>query len=379
MPTYNATIHTQDGIIRQRCAAWQAEIHAGGKRRRKTFDTLPRAKVWLQKTRLQIRRDGLRTMELTDRDRLDLVQAKQMLGDIPLLTAVEYYTSHHPTAGITVPELYQEFLAVKTKAGLRPRSLQSIRYKIGTLAREMPSTAVAAVTPGILDAWLDKTTTTPQTRRDLITHATVLFNYAIRAGYIAENPAVRLERPRVDQSTTEIFPVTDVERLLITAFTQFRALVPWLAVGFFAGLRTAELDGLRWKDVDTDARLIRVTPETAKKRRQRHVTIPDVLAAWLAPYHKKNRLAPPYGTRRKVLDALLKKSGVAWIHNGMRHSFATYHLTHHGDPGRTALELGHAGSQAILFDHYRGLTTREDAARFWAIMPPTSPVQNPPR
>jgi integrase len=56
--------------------------------------------------------------------------------------------------------------------------------------------------------------------------------------------------------------------------------------------------------------------------------------------------------------------------NGLRHSFASYHLAHFRDAARLAIELGHA-DQELLFRHYRELVKPEVAAKYWAIRPAT--------
>ena len=45
----------------------------------------------------------------------------------------------------------------------------------------------------------------------------------------------------------------------------------------------------------------------------------------------------------------------------------SYHLAEFQSAGKTALEAGH--TEQILFNHYRELVTKEDAAAFWSIVP----------
>jgi hypothetical protein len=66
-------------------------------------------------------------------------------------------------------------------------------------------------------------------------------------------------------------------------------------------------------------------------------------------------------------------SGVERKDNGLRHSFASYHLALHEDAPKTALQIGHQ-SPAVLFEHYRELTAPEEALRYWNIRPRTAPA-----
>ena len=146
-------------------------------------------------------------------------------------------------------------------------------------------------------------------------------------------------------------------------------MLPYFAVGLFAGLRPAnELARLDWTNIDFRQKQIRVDPATAKRRRTRFVRISDNLAAWLAEYRQ------PSGSifySRRLFRKIVTAAGLAdWPPDVMRHTFATYHLAAHGDANRTALELGHAGAPGILFDHYRSLAQPKDARAFWRLKPP---------
>jgi hypothetical protein len=74
-------------------------------------------------------------------------------------------------------------------------------------------------------------------------------------------------------------------------------------------------------------------------------------------------------TLRRRLEALAEAAGVPWLPNGLRHSFATYHIALYEDAGKTALALGHT-DPALTFRHYRALRTKEEAEAYFAIRPP---------
>jgi hypothetical protein len=60
---------------------------------------------------------------------------------------------------------------------------------------------------------------------------------------------------------------------------------------------------------------------------------------------------------------------VKWTHNAMRHSYASHHLAKYGDAVKTAFALGHQHDTGMLFEHYRALTTTEEAEKYWGIRP----------
>ena len=96
----------------------------------------------------------------------------------------------------------------------------------------------------------------------------------------------------------------------------------------------------------------------------------DNLKAWLAPFVKsKGAVVKSPAVWRNGVEAARKDAKVTvWPHNAGRHSFASYHLAKHEDPGKLAMALGHP-DPSLLFRHYRKLVTAKAAEAFWGIMP----------
>jgi integrase len=135
-------------------------------------------------------------------------------------------------------------------------------------------------------------------------------------------------------------------------------------------LRRAEVCRLDWSNVNLVERTITIGGKTAKKRSRRVVTINDACATWLA------LCAQPKGAvvtiAKQTLDQriqnLATKAGLtAWKHNGLRHSFVTFHAAAHKDLPRTAYEAGN--SVEVIKRHYDGLASEATAKRFWELRP----------
>ena len=60
-----------------------------------------------------------------------------------------------------------------------------------------------------------------------------------------------------------------------------------------------------------------------------------------------------------------------WVRNGLRHSFASYHIAKWKDAAALALEMGHTTTK-LIFSHYRALVHEDDAERYWKIFPASS-------
>jgi integrase len=114
--------------------------------------------------------------------------------------------------------------------------------------------------------------------------------------------------------------------------------------------------------------LIEISANKSKTAAKRFIPIQPALEAWLAPYKNRRGSICPVNLR-KLLEADRQRGGImAWPSNGLRHSFASYHLAHFQDAARLALELGHTNAH-LVFRHYRELVKPQDAKRWWNIMP----------
>lgn len=154
------------------------------------------------------------------------------------------------------------------------------------------------------------------------------------------------------------------------------------ALLLFAGIRPSETNDeakepLLWRHVDLEARTIRVPPGVAKTRRSRILEgLPG--RVWQVLEQEAGAAGDPvcpHGYLQAIAAAQRRlgyrdRKGAAlkpWGRDCTRHSFATYHLALTSDPGKTALLLGHEGNPAMLYRHYRGLATKAEARRWFAL------------
>lgn len=404
--TYIRQWRSHGCIVRQRGTAFQVESNHNGKRVRETFPTAKDAVAHAKVLEQDLKAEGSRALAIrgTDRtaaaallkalpthaDREDAVAAVALLQErdaaalmkprlTPLAEAVRFWKLHHPheVAMPTLAEALECYL--DKKRGRRPTTLAEIRQKIGRFVGETPSgTTVSDVTTECVDRWLTTKLETVGTRQKYKRMLQSFFAFCCRQYHLPTNPvqAVYLDAGDVDQREVEVYSPDETRRIMAAAaaLPEAASAVPALAVGFFAGLRPSELTGLDWRDVSMDNGLIRVTPATAKKRRQRFIDIRPNLAAWLSPYvQESGPVAPPVNVFRRVRREILKHARVpSWLHDGLRHSFGTYHLAAFEDATATAAQMGHRGNTDLVFLHYRALVTKADAAPYWDITPDTA-------
>ncbi len=355
------------------CVTWPK---IGNGRNRRFFKDRSEAETFLQSKRIEQENYGTAGTSFNERQRAEYLECAESLKpfNVTIRDAVNFYLPHlHATKRTcTAAELVDELLKVKEADGASERYLSDLRSRLTQFAECFNGKPVAEITAPEVDQWLrslsDKetgkrlaATTRNNFRRVLI----VAFNFAREHGYSAGNPAEKTARAKVIESAIGILTVEDTAHLLESAASE---LVPYIAIGAFAGLRRAELERLDWREVDLQAGLIEVTAKKAKSARRRFVRIQPNLAKWLQPYRQlSGNVTPP--KYRELLDAARESAGTEqWPHNALRHSFASYHLAHFKDAAALALELGHTNSN-LVFQHYRQLVAPKQAARYWKIAP----------
>ena len=369
-----------------------------GERKRKTCKTRKKADAFLRELndKNQADDEARRTLEkkigekAKQLDSDSLIDATRALGILKGITSLEtaaryWLENNNPDGGkITVDDAIKEYLAEATADDLRPASIQDLETRLSRLSDAFGSKHIHEIKKRAIQNWSRSKHTAKQngepisklTRKHYLTVAGGLFNWAVDQEYLTESPLWKKSRSRSksrrgqDETIPEIITVAEVQKVMLAAQEHDPSMVPALAIGFFAGVRTNELRQLDWKNVNLADKRITIPPEIAKKRSVRHIDIADNLAAWLATHRQDSGLIAPDGKKwRYRFDKVRNKAEIErWPHNAMRHCFATFYLLKSDDANKTALQLGHRDTD-LLFRHYRALATKEDAVKFWSITP----------
>ena len=69
----------------------------------------------------------------------------------------------------------------------------------------------------------------------------------------------------------------------------------------------------------------------------------------------------------RQISELVRKVGIEWANNVLRHSFISYRIATVKSAEQVALEAGN--SPAIIFKHYRELATEAQADEWFGILP----------
>jgi len=239
------------------------------------------------------------------------------------------------------------------------------------------------VTTADIQDWLDGLKLGAQSYRNFRTVLHTLFKHAVARGYAADNPVEGVERVKVNGGDVDVFTPSEITRLLDAARQKFPDFLPCLAIGAFAGLRSAEIERLEWSDIHLAEKFIVVGASKAKTASRRVVPIHDNLAAWLAPYaERKGKVwtggwfykaqrdcAAATKVETDVENNIAAQKPVKWKANALRHSYASYRFALTNDAGRVAGEC--VNSASVIHRHYRELVKPADAVKWFNVKPET--------
>jgi integrase/recombinase XerD len=198
------------------------------------------------------------------------------------------------------------------------------------------------------------------------------YTFLAAEGILPENPAARLDAPRLWRTLPKVLDGSDVERLIEApdrTDPRGRRDAAMLEVLYATGLRVSELCGLRLRDLHLDAGYLRCMGKGSKER---VVPMGGEANAALQAYLAEGRPALLAGRRSEIL--FVGRSGTALTRQGfwkllkaharragiqanlsphvVRHSFATHLLENGADLRAVQLLLGHADiSTTQIYTH----------------------------
>jgi hypothetical protein len=255
------------------CVTWP-KIGTG--RNRQFFKAKAEADGFLQIKRNEQINYGTAGLSFTELQRAEYLECSKLLEPFgaTLRDAAEFYLPHlqATTHSSLVRETVAELLKIQKAAGASLRHLANLRSRLGQFASVFGDKQIAHLGVRDIDEWLlnlsnseNDEPLSPTTRNNFRRVLVSMFNFARDRGYCVDNPAKKALKAKVINKAPPIFTVDELSRLLRNAKVE---LLPYLAIGAFAGLRRSELERLNWKQIDLDAGLIHVSADIAKSGQQ---------------------------------------------------------------------------------------------------------------
>ena len=369
---------------------YQVAFYQGGERIRKTFSDLNEAK---REARLQLgtmagERIQARNLTAAEMERYTLAartleptgvpihvcaetfaKAHRILEGHSLLHAVDYFMKHYDPKRLRkpLPDLVREFVESRKSMGLSSEYIANVKSIFDQFIQVFRNVSLDDLTAPDIERWLESRPLCQCTRKHFRIRLVAFGNFLKQRGYLhADRPSVfeRMTNYREEIKPVEIYTPEEMRTILEGAH---ELLLPMVAIGGFAGLRSAEIARLDWKHIHFDRGFIECEAAMTKTRRRRLVPISENLRAWIEPL---SRPEGPVVLHNKLASALLSlgsRVGVKWKKNALRHSYISYRLAVIPDTARVALECGN--SPDIIFAHYRELTTPKQAEAWFGIVP----------
>lgn len=202
------------------------------------------------------------------------------------------------------------------------------------------------------------------------------------------NPYRGIKSLKVPRTEVEPFSLDEVNRILANVRADFR---PYYTVRFFTGMRTAEIDGLKWRWVDFERRqiLIRETvvagreESTKTEGSQREIDMSQPVFDALRVQQQRtgemvyvfaNREGKPLGhnnVTRRVWYPLLRYLGLRPRRPYQtRHTAATLWLAAGENPEWIARQMGHTTTEMLfrVYSRYVPNLTRRDGSAFERLL-----------
>jgi len=298
-----------------------------------------------------------------------------------------FETYKEPKAAPPSQKLLKDYQAELTRLN---RTEKYIRQSVNTLTAffQISSTDnVAELTREAVLPFVTEPGYSPATHTNRLVTLKAFFEWCTLSGALVSNPlsgaANRIRIAKSDAEEIQALGVNEVQQLLATAVRpEHRLLLGWLALALFAGVRPDEIARTTLDRYHAEEGTLRITAKASKTSRTRVIDLAPAAQSWLAFWQSVVPVGTPFTVsgHRKRWDRLREDAGLlnGWVHDVLRHTFATMHYAAHQNAAQLKALMGHSQGEDTLFAHYRAVQTvsgetitRGMAQEFWKLTPET--------
>lgn len=282
--------------------------------------------------------------------------------------------------------LVDKFIARKLSAGVGERQLSDYKSRLGRFLEVFEGRMAASLGVEEIEVWLDDLTVRngganrapKETGKPVSAQARKNYRATLHAFFRwvhpERNPVSKIDPPKIAEPERLHYEPEEMRKLLQWILENKLGILPFVTLGAFCGLRSAEMERMDLSAIDLgepdkEGEFILSAAKTKGKKMSRAVPLPVAAKAWLLA--QSSRSGPVVKTSTRDLYHELELAhvgaGVKQIANGLRHSFATYRGAMIKDSGQLADEMGN--SAAVVARHYRDAKLNADAETYFAIRP----------
>lgn len=213
--------------------------------------------------------------------------------------------------------------------------------------------------------WLDGQDLSPKGKLNMRGYLSSFVRWSHSRGYLKTDKMALTVPRETSKDSIGVFTPEQMADILRAWPVDFRLPV---VVGAFAGLRTAEIHRLEWKDIRNNH--IHLSSAQTKTGVKRVVPVLPVLQEWL-DIQKGRRSGKIVAQEVKDLGTRIchtsRKLGIKWVTNGLRHSFCSYRLAMTRNAASVALEAGN--NPNLLLRRYNEAVTEQEAEKWFSLNP----------
>jgi integrase len=276
----------------------------------------------------------------------------------PLHEAVEFFMARNVRSTDTITILIPKFLQEKISG---ERHSDTLRGHLNAFEQTFGKERPCEVMKPEICLYLANVSISPKTQHNHWSSLSNFFNWCRRKGLVKFPPVTNdIELPSVKRSTPGIYTPDELPQLF-----KFSPRKNWayLAISAWCGGRRAEIERLHFHHIKLDSRIIVCDREVTKTNQRRILEIPENVVPILELFRESTGKIV---TVDDPLEALRDSAcPVKLVHNGLRHSFCSYHLGFFKNAALTSLLAGN--SEQELNASYKQLVEYNDACRWYGI------------
>lgn len=324
-----------------------------------------------EKVRHLARADGERTTVDTQH-LVYLRECERSVSPHKLHEVCDFFRKFHVVGGPkkTLGQICEEYRSVISAKKLSKVYSHTVTTQTKVLTQWFGDRPLQTIGAKEIEMRLLESSFSPYTKKKLLNFYRSLENFAKKRKYLPRDYDTATEAvtlPAVPKVNYPVFTPEEMARLFILLEPHE---IPYVATMAFGGSRRAEFARMTSSHFDPEEQTAKIDRVIAKKALPRNLHMPDNLSEWLqlAKMPEKGHII----SHRKIAaisrdKERLAKVGLTWKQNVLRHSFLSYHLAKHENPGVTAYVGG--TSIKMLNAHYVTLVSKRAAEEWFNINP----------
>lgn len=343
-----------------------------GKYRRKYCDDTEAAKKWIRKyvsASKEGKADLITKYTLAQLDDIDA--AFKILPDGYSLAECVQIVAKKFVYNKGLKECIEEFKSIKADAELSAIYSRQTKTRVSSLTAfgefsEIDSDALLKL---INDMKFRGKPLAVKTKLHYLGIYREFFDWAKTRGYIKETPFAFIhdsDLPKLKKKNPDYPSVETTKKFFAEAARLYPEFVGIYALVAFGGVRVGEAERLVPSEFDFKNKRITIPGSKSKSGKNYEQTdMPATLWAWLKKYPPSEAWTEYYP---RIYTELNRTANIP--NNGLRHAFATYHMSLYRRADKTQVLMRHEESSRKLWDTYlAGFVSKEVAAEYFAIKP----------